>query len=56
MYATKNWSKNLKKNWKIWLVLLLMVLTLVARGAGSVARSGARITPLPQSTATSKAN
>lgn len=52
MYATKRWSKNFKKNWKIYLVILLMVLTLVARGAGFIVRSGAQAPVLPQPAAT----
>lgn len=56
MYAAKSWSKNFKKNWKIYLVILLMVLTLVARGAGSLTRSGGQTTPLPPSTAANGTN
>lgn len=39
MATTPKWKKNLKKNWKIWLISALMALSLIGRGSSLVARS-----------------
>jgi hypothetical protein len=38
MRTRKRFTKNLKDNWKIWLITLIMALTLMARGLASVSK------------------
>jgi hypothetical protein len=44
---TKNWKRQVRKNWKILLISLIMALSLISRGLGSMARSQARDTTTP---------
>lgn len=42
MYS-KSWKKQVQKNWKIWLISLVMSLGLIGRGVGSAIRPKARL-------------
>jgi len=55
MTHRKNWKRNLKKNWKTWLLSLFMALILLGGGVSTilrVSRSAARRHPTPTVTAT----